>query len=567
MKSHLLKNHLEVILRRRAAAAQAASAQQTAPNALFPASAVSSAASPPPSTPQPASNKTNAGTNDLIPGTTTTTSSSSSSSSSSPTELFPSTNGRKQLIPMPKSVSKGVFNCKMCNTSHHSWDAFSKHFLRSHGSMPKILLKYKCVPCNVSLPSRSDYHKHCQEKHGGGGDGLGGDGGASSGGAIAGQGDRGGKGSSSETTTTPVRLVFAAPASYLHSSKGTGSQQHKSPAATATASLPPQPAPCQSFAASATVAGTASAPVTSFMPRQVSCTATLQLRQPVQQQSTSTFSTAVLQSPQVPFQEQQEQQQQQQQKVKHEQQQQQHPVPRRSGRGACKYCEECKVSFKTSKSYKRHFEQRHSTSGPRHACQSCPRVFRRSDNLNAHHRAVHLGVRPNRCEWCSKTYRSRTELQRHQEHQCSSREEQQQQQQQQQQLIKQEGVEPPVVAYQAINSSAPLLASPMITVVNQPPQPQFPILSASVTADPPSSHLTPSLALPSSAPGSEGESAVSLEEEPPFPDLGRGDSMEVDSLLDDPLSMHELPGLAPFDADDILMGGGLDGYGGLMQNL
>ncbi len=272
----------------------------------------------------------------------------------------------------------------MCNTAHHSWEAFSKHFLQSHGSMPKILLKYKCVPCNVSLPSRSEYLKHGMEKHnnnnkkqpetvarnGKEGGGAGGEEGLGPRGAMA----------------APVRLVFAAPASYL---------RHKKEESKGVAALPPS---------------TSASGSNLIMPnrQQVSCTATLQLQKPQPQQPQAFLRPQQLPnvSPTPAIVSRSERQKQQ-----PKQQQQQH------GRGACKYCDQCKMSFKSGKSYKRHLDQRHSTSGPKHACQFCSRVFRRSDNLNAHCRTVHLGVRPNRCGRCGKGYRSKVELQRHEEEQ------------------------------------------------------------------------------------------------------------------------------------------------------
>ena len=58
---------------------------------------------------------------------------------------------------LPRSVaSKGIFTCKICGTAHVSWDEFSRHFLLAHGSVPRILLKYKCVPCNVSFAFREN---------------------------------------------------------------------------------------------------------------------------------------------------------------------------------------------------------------------------------------------------------------------------------------------------------------------------------------------------------------------------------------------------------------------------
>jgi hypothetical protein len=38
--------------------------------------------------------------------------------------------------------TNGVFTCKICQTLHWSWNAFSKHFLKVHGTIPKIVLRY-----------------------------------------------------------------------------------------------------------------------------------------------------------------------------------------------------------------------------------------------------------------------------------------------------------------------------------------------------------------------------------------------------------------------------------------
>ncbi len=416
MRAHLLKHHLDVVVNQR---------HHDPPASVPP---------PPVLAPSP------------VAGVSTAANSKNNG-------LFP---GSRHAIPLPKSVASGVFTCKMCNTAHHSWEAFSKHFLRSHGSMPKILLKYKCVPCDVSLPSRSEYLKHCVEKHGQKRPAA-----AEAAEAEEGRKDAGGVGDCS-LAATPVRLVFAAPASYLR-------QNADDSRATTTDS----------------------APVPQAVPRQVSCTATLQLQKPHQPQPQPHF-------PEVSPPEHGKYQQ------RKEQQQQRHHHQAAPG----KYCEQCNMSFKSTKSYKRHLEQRHSTTGPKHACQFCQRVFRRSDNLNAHYRTVHLGVRPNRCPRCGKGYRTKLDLQRH-EQQCSKRSQPVLQQQQQQQSQQQQ----PQQQQQQQQQQHGTLASASTVL------PQFPTTRGEKGGD------------------VERSSSVQQEEEPA--------KMEVDSLLDDPM---ELPSLH-FDSD------------------
>jgi hypothetical protein len=38
--------------------------------------------------------------------------------------------------------TNGIFTCKICQTIHWSWNTFSKHFLKVHGTVPKIVLRY-----------------------------------------------------------------------------------------------------------------------------------------------------------------------------------------------------------------------------------------------------------------------------------------------------------------------------------------------------------------------------------------------------------------------------------------
>lgn len=78
-----------------------------------------------------------------------------------------------------------------------------------------------------------------------------------------------------------------------------------------------------------------------------------------------------------------------------------------------KQCEICRTLFKSAKSYKRHMDQCHRSNGPKHFCKICSRAFKRSDNLAAHYRAVHYGVKPNKCADCGKGYRTKNELAKH----------------------------------------------------------------------------------------------------------------------------------------------------------
>ena len=61
---------------------------------------------------------------------------------------------------VPESIAKGVFTCRICSTAHVTWHEFSKHFLKNHGVEPKILLQYKCVPCDLLFQSKQVYLEH-----------------------------------------------------------------------------------------------------------------------------------------------------------------------------------------------------------------------------------------------------------------------------------------------------------------------------------------------------------------------------------------------------------------------
>ena len=58
----------------------------------------------------------------------------------------------------------------------------------------------------------------------------------------------------------------------------------------------------------------------------------------------------------------------------------------------------------------------------KHICPICSRGFKRSDNLKAHARTVHYGVKANNCSACGKGYRTKNELLRHQTKTCLYRE-------------------------------------------------------------------------------------------------------------------------------------------------
>ena len=66
---------------------------------------------------------------------------------------------------VPESISKGVFTCRICNTCHVTWSEFSKHFQKVHGTVPKILLQYKCVPCDLLFQTKDIYLEHNRTTH------------------------------------------------------------------------------------------------------------------------------------------------------------------------------------------------------------------------------------------------------------------------------------------------------------------------------------------------------------------------------------------------------------------
>ena len=65
---------------------------------------------------------------------------------------------------VPESIAKGVFTCRICSTAHITWFEFSRHFLKHHGVEPKILLQYKCVPCDLLFQTKEVYLEHINRK-------------------------------------------------------------------------------------------------------------------------------------------------------------------------------------------------------------------------------------------------------------------------------------------------------------------------------------------------------------------------------------------------------------------
>ena len=101
-------------------------------------------------------------------------------------------------------------------------------------------------------------------------------------------------------------------------------------------------------------------------------------------------------------------------------------------------------------------DQCHVANGPRHVCCLCQRAFKRSDNLSAHYRSVHFGVKPNKCAHCGKGYRTKNELYRHAEN-CG-------------------GAPPRAAVAPATTPSAPAAVTATATAVAVQPQQQLPPL-------------------------------------------------------------------------------------------
>ena len=72
-----------------------------------------------------------------------------------------------ELMDILKKVCtyKGVFTCRICATPHVTWTEFSKHFQKIHGAVPKILLQYKCVPCDLLFQNKQVYLNHNKKCH------------------------------------------------------------------------------------------------------------------------------------------------------------------------------------------------------------------------------------------------------------------------------------------------------------------------------------------------------------------------------------------------------------------
>ncbi|TRY75643.1 hypothetical protein TCAL_12142 [Tigriopus californicus] len=233
---------------------------------------------------------------------------------------------------LPKSLAKGIFTCRMCSTAHVTWEVFAQHFLSTHGSVPRVVLKYKCVPCGLSFNSRSDYLTHNSTKH------------ASAIGAI---------GRPIEEKANDIACSTDSPACGIE-----GADRYPNPDKTMDSDY-------SNSTNSKTLNIKKAAGAADKTDGEIDC-------QVCYRSHVKGLSC----------------------------------VPR-------KQCEICRTLFKSAKSYKRHMDQCHRSNGPKHFCKICSRAFKRSDNLAAHYRAVHYGVKPNKCADCGKGYRTKNELAKH----------------------------------------------------------------------------------------------------------------------------------------------------------
>lgn len=231
---------------------------------------------------------------------------------------------------LPKSLAKGIFTCRMCSTAHVTWEVFSQHFLATHGSVPRVVLKYKCVPCGLSFNSRSDYLTHNSMKH------------------------------STATVGTVQEEANNFACSTEKTTTGTVSANGSNNQAKISDSDFPNSHTLKTLIISGKEAINAEK-----SEDDVDC-------QVCYRSHVKGLAC----------------------------------IPR-------KQCEICRTLFKSAKSYKRHMDQCHRSNGPKHFCKICSRAFKRSDNLAAHYRAVHYGVKPNKCADCGKGYRTKNELAKH----------------------------------------------------------------------------------------------------------------------------------------------------------
>ena len=198
---------------------------------------------------------------------------------------------------VPESVAKGVFTCRICSTPHVTWTEFSKHFQKVHGSVPKILIQYKCVPCDLLFQNKQVYLDHNRKSH---------------------------TPKNQVQTFPPIsnesKQIYTAPKNH---------EQNK---------ILLLSAPSPNFSSNGPL-------VKIVTPNNTS----------------SELSPAPLTTPT-------------------------------------------------------------STAEKKHICPICSRGFKRSDNLKAHARTVHYGLKANNCNACGKGYRTKNELLRHQSKACPFRE-------------------------------------------------------------------------------------------------------------------------------------------------
>ena len=190
---------------------------------------------------------------------------------------------------VPESIAKGVFTCRICSTAHITWFEFSRHFLKHHGVEPKILLQYKCVPCDLLFQTKEVYLEHINRK--------------------------------------------------CPSAKNKAAQGLICPRAAAHGHNCPISSP----------------------------------KSPHHHQGILKLDG----------------------------------TPRRGGANSLGYTEKKHISL--------------GYTEKKHICTICLRAFKRSDNLKAHARTVHYGLKPNNCNSCGKGYRTKNELLKHLSKSCPFR--------------------------------------------------------------------------------------------------------------------------------------------------
>ena len=291
---------------------------------------------------------------------------------------YPGSKSPKEVHNVPESISKGVFTCRICSTPHVTWSEFSKHFQKFHGAVPKILLQYKCVPCDLLFQNKQVYLEHNKRSHV----------------------------SSASLNKSIIKRIRVDPGvSQIKTEKRISSTKVSS--STGAVAFPSK------FHHSA------------FIDNKVSV---LKTTSPcvaggkTQQNGSSPNTKQILQN------------------LKTET-----LFSRNSGKSRVFLLTRAKsanlqkstvistVQATTKPSNNLPNIPDSAKSVPKiqnvltsiekkHICPICSRGFKRSDNLKAHARTVHYGVKANNCSACGKGYRTKNELLKHQEKNCPNRE-------------------------------------------------------------------------------------------------------------------------------------------------